>query len=418
MTWVDRLREAAYTPPSGGRLTFTYENLRVQVDKKTSAFEPPDADGTYVQDNGSTGRRVPMQIIFWGEDYDTQADNFMIALQERGVGSLEHPVYGTIDVVPFGAIGRRDDLKTAANQGIIDVTFWETTGILFPTAQVDPGAAVLAAVTSFNDAAAAEFAAGINVASTVEQTTAQNGYTALLNSARTGLRAIADAQQDVQAQFDAVYDSINQGIDVLIAQPLALAAQTASMLQAPARALVSIEARLDGYRNLASSIFSRGPVKLLAGPQGASDLTQPNAFRTQDLYASTYVSGSIISAVNTEFATQSDAIAAAESILAQAAQVTNWRDESYSALGLTDTGGSYQQLQDATALAAGFLVEISFNLKRERRVTLDRARTILDLAAELYGQTDEVLDVLINTNNFSGSEIQELPKGREVIYYV
>ena len=79
---------------------------------------------------------------------------------------------------------------------------------------------------------------------------------------------------------------------------------------------------------------------------------------------------------------------------------------------------AYQQLQEAAALTAGFLVFISFSLKQERRLVLDRARTVIDLAAELYGSVDDPLDFFIASNRLSGSEILELPIGREVVYYV
>lgn len=85
---------------------------------------------------------------------------------------------------------------------------------------------------------------------------------------------------------------------------------------------------------------------------------------------------------------------------------------------MVDTGEAYQALQQSTALAAGYLVGLSFTLAQERRVTLDRARTIVDLAAELYGTVDDTLDFLIDTNDLSGDEIIELPAGRTVVYYV
>ncbi len=64
------------------------------------------------------------------------------------------------------------------------------------------------------------------------------------------------------------------------------------------------------------------------------------------------------------------------------------------------------------------MIEISFSLKAERRITLDRARTIIDLSAELYGEIDGSLDALINNNALSGSEIFELPRGRTIVYYI
>lgn len=408
MTWTDRLREAAYTSPSGERLVFTYENVSKTVSKKTTGFEFPDANGTYVQDLGHSGRRYPLRVFFWGEDHDLEALAFETALLEAGTGKLDHPLYGTVDVVPFGEIKTRDDLKTAANQSIIEVTFWDTIGLVYPTTQQDPAAAVLAAVSEYNDAAASEFEESTSLDSALEQATLKNSYQSLLDSAQTNLQAIADVQDNVRRQFDAIVDSINQGIDVLVSDPLTLAFQTTQMIQAPARALANIEARLSAYSDLANSLITGDGAVVSEG----------NDFRTNDLYASSYVTGSVVSVVNNQFITKTEALQAAEAILQQLEDVTDWRDDNFQSLQEVDTGEAYQQLQEAVALTAGFLVQISFTLKQERRVVLTRDRTIIDLAAELYGSVDDQLDFLISSNDLSGSEILELPKGREIVYYI
>lgn len=414
MAWNDRLREAAYTPPSGERLTFAFENVSKSVEKKTAAFDFPDANGTLIQDNGHTGRRYPLRIFFSGSDHDLEAAAFETALLETGTGKLDHPIYGLVDVVPFGEIKTRDDLKTAANQSIMEVTFWSTIGLVFPTNQQDPAAAVLTAVSEYNDAAASEFEEVTSLDSAVEQATFKNSYQALLDSAQSNLQAIADVQDNVRTQFNAIVDSINQGIDILVSQPLTLAFQTVQMIQSPARALANIEARLSAYSDLANSLITGDGAVVSPG----NDSTNSNAFHTKDLYASTYVTGSVVSVVNNQFTTKTEALQAAELILQQLSDVTDWRDDNFQSLGEVDTGGAYQQLQEAVALTAGFLVEISFSLKQERRIVLTRNRTIIDLVAELYGSIDDQLDFLISSNDLSGSEILELPKGREIVYYI
>lgn len=414
MAWNDRIREAAYTSPSGVRTAFAYENVSKTVEKKTTGFEFPDANGTYVQDLGHTGRRYPLRVFFWGDDHDLEADAFEAALLETGDGRLEHPRYGMVDVVPFGQIKTRDDLKTAANQSILEVTFWATIGLVYPTVQSDPAAAVVAAINEYNAAASAEFETVIDLDSAVEQATFKNTYENLLGGAESGLQAIADVQDNVRSQFNAIVDSVNQGIDILVAQPLTLAFQTSLLIQAPARALTSIEARLNAYSDLASAIIS-GDGAVVA-PSG--DSRSLNEFRTNDLYASGYVTGSVVSVLNMQFVTKADAIRAAEAILEQFQAVAAWRDDNFRSLSEVDTGAAYQQLQEAVALAAGFLVDISFSLKQERGIILTRNRTIIDLSAELYGAVDSELDFFISSNNLSGSEILELPKGREIVYYV
>jgi len=406
MAWNDRIKEAAYTSPSGVRTLFDYENVSREFDKKTTAFNFPDADGTYVQDLGKTGRRYPLRLFFWGDDYDLRAAAFEDSLGERGAGRLEHPVYGTVDVVPFGAITRRDDLKTAANQAVIELAFFETIGLVYPTQQSDPGSQVLQAIDEYNAAAAGDFAAGVAIDTAGERVALKGTFESLIDSVESGLQVVADAQDDVRKRFNAVNDSINRSIDVLIGQPLNLAFQTSILIQAPARALGSITARLDAYKNLANLIIS--------GNQPANE----NNFRARDLTASGAVTGSVLSVVNNQFDRKTDALQAAEDVLAQFESVNTWKDSNLVGLDIIDTGAAYQRLQEAVALTAGFLVEISFSLKQERRVVLDRARTIIDLSAELYGSVDDQLDFLILSNGLSGSEILELPRGREIVYYV
>ena len=414
MTWVDRIREAAYTSPSGVRVVFDYENVKKSITKKTTGYEFPDADGTFVQDLGHSGRRYPLRVFFWGDDYDLTTDIFENALLERGIGKLEHPVYGPVDVVPFGSITRRDDLKTAANQSIVEVTFWETIGLVYPSSQTDPSSSVQIAVSEYNAAASEEFADMTSLDSVVEQTSLKGGYQSLLDVTTSGLKAVAASQDDVRKQFDAIVSSLNTGLDILVDDPLTLAFQTVLMIQSPARALTSIEARLDAYKNLISSIVSGEGAVVSPG----NDSKNSNQFHNNSLYASTYVTGSITSVVNNQFTTKPDAIAAAERILDQFDTVTNWRDDNFKSLDEVDTGSAYQQLQEAVAITAGFLVEISFSLKQERRIVLDRDRTIVDLVAELYGSVDDQLDFLISSNDFSGDEIKELPEGREIVYYL
>jgi hypothetical protein len=412
MPWTDRLIEAAYTSPSGTRRPFSYEDVTVTIEKKTTAFEFPDADGTYIQDQGVSGRRIPLQCILYGTDYDQAANEFMDLLSERGVGRLEHPVYGVRDVVPFGPIKRSDRLKSGSNQAVITVTFWETIGVVYPTTQGDPASQVITAVDEYNVSASEAFDAQTSLESTVEKASLKGSYQLLLDSVAGGLESIAKTQEDVESQFNAVKDSINNSIDVLIGEPLTLAFQSVILMQAPSRAQTSITARLDAYENLLDIITDQAA----ADPGLNSEAS--NKFHSDDLFSSTYITGSVLSVVNNLFITKSEALSAADAILTQLDELIVWREANFASLGEIDTGEAYQQLSEAVSLAAGFLVEISFSLKQERILVLDRNRTLIDLVAELYGATDSEYDFFINSNNLSGSEILELQAGREILYYV
>ena len=458
--WFSRLEEAAYTSPDGDRIVFSYEDVSLNWTNKTSAFDFPGAQGTYVQSHhGSSSRRFPVRAIFEGRQSDLGADAFEELLRIPGVGKLEHPRYGTQDVVPFGEIVREDRLKSAANQSIVEVVFFHTIGIAYPSSQIDPVGAVLSALDLYNIAMAEDFANQVDLSGVSVLVSLANQYKSLLKKAKAGLRAVASAQQDIQDSFDDVVDGINDGIDVLIKTPLNIAFATTLLLQSPARALSSITARLAAYGNLAADIFGSSDAISKPGGVGGSgignagignDSEEPNKFQARNVFASGYVSGSIVSVINTGstdatgaksaavvpedatsdsgFKTKAEAVEAADVILQQFEDCVEWRDLNYQSISgdgdlvstekNTDTGGSYQALQDAVAVAAGFLVNISFTLNQERIITLDRERCPLDLVAELYGETDSRLNQFIQQNNLSGDEHLLIPKGRKIAYYI
>src|SRR5690606_18902767 len=122
--WRDRIKEGAYTSPGGTRIIFDFEDVSRETEKWTTAFAFRGVRDEYVQDNGHGSRKYPLRCIFSGDDCDRLATAFEAALLETGIGRLEHPLYGTFDVVPFGTISRRDGLKDQANVSVVEVTFW------------------------------------------------------------------------------------------------------------------------------------------------------------------------------------------------------------------------------------------------------------------------------------------------------
>jgi hypothetical protein len=472
-SWKDRLQEAAYTPPSGVRITFDYENIQYKFAHKTSAFEFPDVDGTLIQDHGVSGRRFPHRVFFWGADHDRQAAVFETALAERGPGRLESPLYGEHTVIPVGDI----TLKTQANQTVFEVVFFSTLDVVFPTEQDDPANAALAALELFGDAGAAEFASSLSIDSVSEEQGVIDTFNEVLAQVSDELDKIAAVQEVVNDQFQEINSTINSTIDTLVAEPLDLAVATQQLIQLPGTALANISDRLEGYNNLAGNIFGASDsVSEPGGPGGfgpqiesrtgvGNDAQEPNRFHSRDLFAGNYVSGAVLSVLFTAtdqggaiattpvnrrradaertgvvargnaFLTADQAVAAAEAILDQLAAFIAWRDANYknisggnlsaseqadfiSAPSNTDEGGALRHLQDAVSLAAGFLLDLSFSLARAKRFKLTEPRSIVDLCAELYGNVDDSLDFFIDSNDFTGEEIIEIPRGRSIVYFV
>lgn len=444
-TWEDRIRQAAYTSPSGVRVKFDWEDVSREVTKRTTSFEFPGVDNAYVQDNGFGSRRYPMRCIFSGRTHDLQATAFEAALLERGVGKLEHPFYGPqsetlkgktwkpLNVVPFGDITRRDDLKSAANQTIVEVTFWTTVDAIYPNAQRDPKNEILASLDNFDLAASQQFESSTNLVGALNKANAKAGIKKFLKDASAALGGISDGVTAVNREFRDVQSTINEGIDVFIGQPLLLAQQISNLIKLPGRALAGINSRLEQYQAFADSIFGSSqanPEELLVANSALALRTTKiaNDFHIAQHFATSNLAGAVNAATGaaSQFKTKPEAIAAAGTLQAMFDDLVANRDAGFAALqtidqlsaGQIDTGDAYQALQTAVSLTVGFLVEISFTLIPERAVVLDRARTIVDLCAELYGSVDDKLDFLINSNDLTGSEILELPRGKKVLYYV
>lgn len=439
-----RLRDAAYTGPSSGtRLRFAFEDVSREYEARGTAFEFPRVNEAYVQRTGFSSRKYPLRCYFSGADHDLVATAFEGLLLEDGVGRLEHPRYGPVDVVPFGTITRRDDLKSATNQTVIELTFWSTLRAIYPEAQADPQNEIMSALGVFNAAAAQQFADLAKLRSAVNKARAKATTLGLLKGVSSALQGVSDTVTAVSSAIRDAQQEINYGIDVLIGQPLLLAQQISNLITLPARVIAGIESRLDAYEALADSIFGSKAGNPAAAITSGTFLPSrreaiANDFHIADLMAMAAVSGAVLAAASTPvntngvpqfdspvFSTKPQAIKAADRVVELFDKVVVWRDACFDALGTIDVvgayqldpGGSSQALQDAVALSTGFLVQVSFQIIAERRIVLDRARTIVDLSAELYRSVDDKLDFLIASNELTGSDILELQPGRAIVYY-
>lgn len=428
MSWVDRIRPAAYTSPGGSRIEFAWESVSRETPKRAASFDAVGATGSYVQDNGHGGRTLPIRAIFSGPDCDLEADTFERALLERGMGRLEHPLYGDFDVVPSGSIARRDNPKSEANVATVEVTFLETLGAVFLAGQVSAPAAVSEASDAMSAAAGAELGSSLSTSTVAARAAASSVAVSFVDSAQGALGRAASATPSVRRAFDVADARIRQSMDILLDDPIELTKSLVGLIALPGQSEAPIASRLDAYDAYLDRLLtspSGRPQDFLTTTAMPRRTTQiVNAWRLTDVAAMAAVSASASAAVDATYRARPEAIVTAARLFTMLDDVIAWRDAGYAALSgradagtCMDHGGAIQALQQAVALAASHLISTSFELAVERRIVLDRPRSLLSLAAELYGDVDDVLDFLIETNGLTGSEIIEIPAGREIVYY-
>jgi len=438
MSWQDRLKQAAYTPASGVRFIFEFEDVSMTTEFNDKKFVFPDVDGAYIQRQGLGGRHYPMTIYLSGDNYDQSADTLYAALEEPGAGTLEHPVYGTKTVIPFGSIRRIDALKSAANQAVLVVDFWETIAdLVLPKPDEDPFSTVSSAINGYGTSAAGTFADKVSVVTSSETVSFKDKVLGAVETIDSTMKAIVEQSTELESEFNAIINEITTNIDTLINRPLELANSIIRLTQIPAQVasfvLLQIN-KLDAFSNLISSIIGTDV------EQSTGKIIQPskidnrgqNEFAVLNLVALSASVSSVESTLIEEYTDKPTALTAAERVLDLFDEVNAWGDlnrESLSdtvsgplgvegALNVLDTGETYQEAFTAVSEGAARLVQLSFSLLQERFITLPNTRNILELSAELYGETDSKLDFFIQSNDFTGDEIIELPAGRTVAYYV
>lgn len=432
MTWQDRIRPARYKSNAETSWhEFDFENVTRTTEKRTTAFSFPGINDSYIQDNGFGSRKYALRCYFAGDNCDFNATAFEASLLTFGVGKLEHPFYGDIDVVPFGTVSRRDDLVTGSNQAIVDCTFWTTTGVVYPSVDVAPKNEVQEYVNNFDVESAVWYGDNMILRNAQEQAELRGTVEEQLASIDEKLSQAAQATEEVSREFRAWQQTINTGINVLVGNPVLLAQQVNNLVRAPARAALGIQNRFTAYIDFLQSIFTSpsgtpgSATGISARPSEQTRLA--NDWRTADLSALNGLVSMAYAAVESDYETKPEALSVADTLLAQLEAVAAWREDGYAAFTAADLGSRIEVLDDGRAwlnatqaiyVCAGYLVQLAFSLASERLTVLDRDRSIIDVCAEFYGRVDdETVNLLINSNGLCGCHILELPKGFELLWY-
>lgn len=412
-------KKGKYKSPSGKISTFDFEDVESHIATKAAVFESVGGNGTYVQPNGITSGRFPMNCLFHGPKHKELADYFTgSCLETTGPGMLTHPSYSRdIFVVPVGEIARIDNFVTAANQTIISISFYETTGL-----QIGAKKGLQQLFDSFSELAAVDFAASIQLKKPGELSAFKSRLRAIMKTITTAMKKASGAVAKVNQGIEDAGDSINRGMDIMVGQPLALARQCQMMIGEPRRQNVLVTGKFDAYKNLAKDIFNR----TIAEPMRYSN-DIANQFHMNRLITKSIVANSAMLYTNTsELKKRKEFLDTADAIKTLKSDLQEWNDANYAVLGgeyltteATDMGGGDEELQDLVSAISGQLVAQSFSGLTEIKKELESDRTPLDLCFELYGTTEwSIFDQFVESNNLIGDEYFLIPKGRIIAQYV
>ena len=458
-TWTDKIQDVKYTSPSGKSFAFVFEDVEKETDLKTATFTFIEKDGAYIQSLGRAGRRFPMVCIFVGQYCMDSADEFETALEERGYGELQHPIYGTRKVVPTGTIKRKDNLVSETNQSTVEITFSETiTDDTFPESSVSSEDDIDTKLSDYEDSAAADFADNISADTASETLKGVATMTAQKQALSDNLKSLAKKNPSAWTKFQTTIKALESSIEKIFTNAINAARQVLNILKTPSRLLISLKAKLEGYTNLINQIitqFSTDPIGInniknqfvasrlvafsaLAEVASGIAITASKTTTTTDTSTSSDDSESsedsessgdttikdsesssdtATASSSPAFKSRSEAVEVAESLIDLLESLQDFQDARVANNSFTDTGGSYEKLVAVVYASVKSIINTAFSLPTQRTITLDRDRQVVELVAELYGDLDKI-DDFIQENNLNADTIELLPMGTEIVYYV
>lgn len=421
-TWRERLRDVmVMVSPDGNRFEAKWRQSPRTVDKKLGIFNYPLIKGTVVQDLDVTSYRWPLTFFFDGPNHDLEADRFMKAVLQRGQWSITHPVYGfkglqlmTITEVldPTGS-GNISEFNSDWIEPIDPQT-------LKTAAEMSDAVGIQADLVAIS--AADQFVAGLDIS---KPFSIENAINSVTNAVNQFLGPIAELNASINSEFLALQRATQDLLAAAILNPLSIAGNIQALIETPLLAINDIRSRLSAYANLAGAMFGIQPDEGEINPDGRN-----KAHVQQIALASTVSSNAKIAVIDpTEggLSSQAQAIQTAQDLSTQYDAIVANLDESQALFedeNIEDQHFSQEQSHNETMLvtsqAIEFLLVSSFNLKIERRFTLDRRRAPTEIAIVEYGgpgENDANIDLFINSNKLKGSDILLLPALREVVIY-
>lgn len=118
--WHTVLQDASYKG-----IRFDVVNIEESDGKALVEHARPFANGTTLEDMGTTGRQVQIAAVFWGKGYQSRLNKLVETLMQSGAGVLVHPVWGRMPNMIAASWHFRHEADYV-DYATLDITFRES----------------------------------------------------------------------------------------------------------------------------------------------------------------------------------------------------------------------------------------------------------------------------------------------------
>lgn len=425
LDFLDRLRQGSYLSPETTTEQFFHtDTLTKSGGKKIATMEILDNNESVSQDRGNATDRFPVSMYFIGDDFDKQLTDFEKLLKEHHTqdspGYLRHPLWGDINVFPV-SWQSTIELKSGAGIGKMQVEFIEVFPKKYPESALD---SIDMASADLDDMSAIDFAANLVTATVATAKNIKDKIEAVVDTITTvteAIETVEDAMTEIQSDIEGLVDDIGGNITELLFA-------TQRLMRLPGNIIDSTMNKINTYRDMVSDIIDS-----ITGDTGTGgevttvevnkDNKKNNAVLLE-AFAGFAVGCLAEAAAYTEFNSRVDTIEAIE-IISDTIDVFNTAmenirpDEDDIKYEYSGDFNFQSLLANVTARINDLLLNKSFDLKAEKKITLTTKDDIMNLCYKYYNDIDiDTINYFCNTNKIGFDEFFELPVGREITIYV
>ena len=419
MSWMDRINETIdFISPDGDEFSGYWIGGTRSGEKKLGIFDYPKVSGSKIQDLDIKAIAYPITFFFEGADHDKEAERFFTACAQRGPWQVDHPVKGrkSLQWVSF-----QEDIQPVVSGNVTQITVdtLETSDAVTPKSTAQMAAEVEDQAEIVKESAASQFAE-VKTDTFSKLKAVKKAVSKAVGVVRENVQGLQRLVADINAQVDAIQRGIQDTMDAVIFEPLKLASQVQQLIELPSLVMDDFTARFQAYKAFANDLFGDSA-------SNATDETL-NKIKSKELAVSGALSTVAKIGATSTFKTRAQMIEAMEDI-------TSLFDEAVSNLDADQEvfkdnridhqyfsqSESFADTARMIAMVQALLIKQSFDLAIEKKITLDRPRTPVEIAMTEYGgmgENDSNIDLFIESNGLEGNDLLILYPGREVVVYV
>jgi len=405
----------------GGEYRALWRNNERSFERKLGQFDPPKFQGTIVQDLGVKSMLYPLTVYFDGIFHHRDADAFVKALySEPGQWEVIHPVRGPL-ILQLVSCREVMDPTENGNYTEIETQWIEPANVERLISPAELIADTLSTILALaEDASTVLTQLRSDIYSAIQAAiNTFNKIAGSLDSLTGGLSSTSAIARDSYDSARATFNSAISDFGVDNPDSVDVAAGLVNMALAPIQASTDFSDRQSAYENLVDAIFALTPA--------TTTRDDYNKVVAQEFGITLALMATAQIVVSSEYGSRADVVAAMDNVTEFFNSVIERIEAIQAQFNALDIDmqyysqlATYTTLVNLYTLVFQYLLSQFYNLRAEKRFTLKRARSPIEITVAEYGSlgdADANYDLFVRSNNLSGNDILLVPAGREVVIY-